>query len=96
MPDCGFVAMLDVLGFSALVSGNDERLNSYVNCLQQVVGDPGTSTVEYVVFSDSIVLTAGKDMDSFQSLIQRCSHVLGLMLDKEIALPGNCVWRLHT
>jgi hypothetical protein len=88
MPHCGFVAMLDVLGFSALVSGDDDRLNSYVSCLQEVIGDPDASKVEYVVFSDSIVLTTGKDVDSFQSLIQRCSHVLGLMLDKEIALRG--------
>jgi hypothetical protein len=65
----GFVAVLDVLGFSSLIAGDDPRLNQYLNALQEAVGDPSASKVEYVVFSDSIVLTTGKDADSLQAYV---------------------------
>jgi hypothetical protein len=84
----GYVALLDVLGFSSIVSGEgEERLRAYLDCLENALGaDP---PLDYVVFSDSIVLTSGNDSDvGLQSLIQGCSKALGLMLEKDIPLRG--------
>jgi len=88
----GFVALLDVLGFSNLVSGDaaGTRLQQYVTSLQEAltVPDPGPA-VQYVVFSDTIVLTTNDDeLTSFQALLLRCSRVLGLMLEREVAVRG--------
>jgi hypothetical protein len=58
--EVGFIALMDVLGFSALVSGNgeDQRLQRYMQCLQKaLVVEADNPEVDYVVFSDSIVLT---------------------------------------
>ena len=40
----GFVALLDVLGFSALVTseGSGERLEAYLGCLKKAIDDTGT------------------------------------------------------
>jgi hypothetical protein len=87
----GFVALLDVLGFSSLVSGDGggERLQKYLETLQKAL-DPGPDgqTVEWVVFSDSIVLTTYDDDRSFQALLLRCSRMFGLMLEIEVPLRG--------
>src|SRR5438445_5418829 len=88
----GFVALLDVLGFASLVSGDakGDRLQDYLHCLQKAF-DVGTGSPEvaFVVFSDSIVLTTGDDSEkSLQALLLQCSRTLGLMLEKEISLRG--------
>ena len=87
-----FVALLDVLGFSSLVSGDGrgERLQQYLQTLQEAL-DPRADgqTVESVIFSDSIVLTTYDDSErSFQALLLRCSRMFGLMLQIEIPLRG--------
>src|SRR5258708_4446312 len=85
----GYVAFLDVLGFSALISG-DRGVDDYLQCLEDVFHSEGhESPVEYVAFSDSIVLTTkdGSD-DALRSLLLACSKVFGAMLDKRIPLRG--------
>jgi len=88
----GYVALLDVLGFSSFVSsdGAFDRLQQYQQYLHDALGKKnGASVVESVVFSDSIVLTTKDDSeDSFRALILRCSRVFGLMLQHEIPLRG--------
>src|SRR2546427_10196328 len=86
----GYVALIDVLGFSSLVSGDSEgrRLEVYLNTLEAALGAP-TREVKSVVFSDSIVLTTEHDAPtSLQALVLRCSKLLGLMLQSDIALRG--------
>ena len=88
----GFVALLDVLGFSALVSSESGgRLNQYLRCLEKAFDARGgaAADVGYVVFSDSIVLTAKGDSEaSLQALVQQCSRLFGTMLEEEFALRG--------
>jgi hypothetical protein len=88
----GYAALLDVLGFSNLVSGEGAatRLAAYRDGLQTALGAATVGVnVEYVVFSDSIVITTPDDSDqSLQTLIRRCSNLLGLMLERDIALRG--------
>jgi hypothetical protein len=88
----GYVALLDVLGFSAFMTGDGEgeHLQRYLKCLRDALDDEAVGPiVDYVVFSDSIVLTTKDDSDvEFQALLRRCSRALGLMLQNEIALRG--------
>ena len=58
-----YVALLDVRGFASIVSGDrqGERLSQYLNALQAAVTqESATLPLEYVVFSDSIVLTTAQ------------------------------------
>jgi hypothetical protein len=86
----GYAAFLDVLGFSALVSGEQGgRIERYLVCLKNVFDTQTERPMDYVVFSDSIILTTRDDSDkSLQSLLLRCSSFFGVMLDNEIALRG--------
>jgi hypothetical protein len=88
----GLVAFLDVLGFSSLVSGdtNNKRLQVYLQCLQRALdSNIDGPKVEYVVFSDSIVLTTPNDSeDSLKAILRDCSRTLGFMLQEDIPLRG--------
>src|SRR5882762_11679486 len=88
----GYVALLDVLGFSALVSGDgeDKHLQRYLENLRDALDNESVGPkVDYIVFSDSIVLTTKDDSESeLQTLVLRCSRAFGLMLQHEIALRG--------
>lgn len=83
----GFVALLDVLGFSALVRDSGEGgIQRYLNCLQNATEH---TNVNYVVFSDSIVLSAkGDSPDSFIAVAGACSRLLYDLLNVDIALRG--------
>jgi hypothetical protein len=91
----GYVAFLDVLGFSSLVSGDRhaDRIAAYLNSLC-TISDPAAKTtpanaIEYVVFSDSIIITTKDDSDeSFELLLARCSLVFGALLQNEISVRG--------
>jgi hypothetical protein len=86
----GYVAFLDVLGFSALISGDQgARVQKYLDCLKQVFDGEPESPVDYVVFSDSIILTTRDDeIPTLQALLARCSTLLWVMLANDIALRG--------
>src|SRR5208337_4329985 len=84
----GYVAFLDVLGFSNLISGSmsSEKIDSYLACVKDSIAG---SKVEYVVFSDSIMLTAeGFNNDSFITIAGVCSKLFGSLLQNEIAIRG--------
>ncbi len=76
----GYVALLDVLGFSALVDADTtgERVERYLTCLQRA---KGTTAVEYVVFSDSIVLTVeDAGADCLLAIAGACSRLMNELL----------------
>ncbi len=84
----GYVALLDVLGFSALVGGDltGEKVRRYLDCLQ---GASVERRVDYVVFSDSIVLSAkGDSTESLLAVAGTCSRLLVDMLNEGIPLRG--------
>lgn len=88
----GYVALLDVLGFSTLVARDNEgsELDEYIGCLEQATnGKQGKSGVEYVLFSDSIVLTrTGSDPDSLLSIVKVCAYLFSLLTLKAIPVRG--------
>jgi hypothetical protein len=88
----GYAAFLDVLGFSSLVAGDRhaERIGRYLNSLTRILDtESKAAAIEYIVFSDSIVITTKDDSeDSFLALIERCSIVFATLLQNEIAIRG--------
>lgn len=88
----GFVALLDVLGFTSLISGENasDRLDTYQSLLSRALEEkPGSAQVEAVIFSDSIVLTTTDSTDdTFIALALRCSELMGSMLEARMPLRG--------
>jgi hypothetical protein len=85
----GYVALLDVLGFSALVGADQtgEKIRGYLECLQRATD---RSEVGYVVFSDSIVLTTkGASPESLITVARACSRLLSDLLNEGIPLRGT-------
>jgi hypothetical protein len=86
--DRGYLAFLDVLGFSAMVSRdrNGEQIRRYRDCIKDAIT---TSEVKSVVFSDSIVLTTDVPTpESFLTIARACSRLLNDLLQADIALRG--------
>ena len=84
----GYVALLDVLGFSALVTADstNKEVERYSRCLQEVLK---STEVKYVVFSDSIVLTIeGDGPDSLIKIAQACSQLMHRLLVENIPIRG--------
>jgi hypothetical protein len=85
----GYAALLDVLGFSSLVSSErrNERINDYLKALQEILEN--TPLIEYLVFSDSILITTTNDtQDALQAIIERCSRLFGQLLERNIPVRG--------
>ena len=75
-----YVAFLDVLGFREVVGRHSfgEFLAGYKTCLQRTLTPHG---VNYVVFSDSIVLTTnGAQDEDLHQLVVACSHLFYRLL----------------
>jgi len=84
----GYVALLDVLGFSALV-GSDVtgvKIRRYLECLKRATG---AQKVDYVAFSDSIVLSMNGDgPESLIAVAGACSRLLADLLNEGIPVRG--------
>ncbi len=88
----GFVALIDVLGFSAMVQGpqGKDGLSHYLESVQEVIEPKETEgKLEFVLFSDSIVVsTRDLEAPSLAVLLRGCSRLLGALLEKEIPIRG--------
>lgn len=89
----GYVAFLDVLGFSSIVANDrdGDLITGYLSALQEALKpEPPTSGQnDYLVFSDSIVLTSkGGEPDDLRGLARSCSYLFGEFLKKGIAMRG--------
>ena len=84
----GYVAFLDVRGFTALVNRDEtgEKLKEFSRCLKEATDQ---LEIDFVVFSDSIVLTAKSDTEeAFFSILQACSKLFASLLEQHIAIRG--------
>ena len=86
----GYVAFIDVLGFSALISGDQtQRVHDYLDCLKGVFEKSRPKPVEYIVFSDSLIITTSDDTDeALTSLFLCCSTLFGALLHHRIPVRG--------
>jgi hypothetical protein len=86
----GFVAMLDVLGFSERVSHDIESrggLDEYIDTVTRVTDQrPGLSTV---LFSDTVVLFTFSDSeDAFRQIATTTSQLLYELVAREVPVRG--------
>jgi hypothetical protein len=88
----GFVALLDVLGFRNIVGhpASEKRLSAYLKAVEEVISGKGdTRAIDFVLFSDSIVITTDDDSDlSLRTLLRACSRLIGALLENGIAVRG--------
>jgi hypothetical protein len=86
----GYAAFFDVLGFTALVLGDGgRRIEKYLSCLREVFDKESACPIDYVVFSDSLILTTrDSSLPALQALFARCSRMLHVMLSNNIPLRG--------
>jgi hypothetical protein len=88
----GFVALLDVLGFSNMVSGENgpRKIFEYQTALESTLVDNDDEGLRYVAFSDTIVITThGNRLEDFLNLANRCSALFASMLEREIPIRGS-------
>lgn len=84
----GYVAFLDVLGFSHMVArdSNGGRINRYLECLEKemVAGE-----INSVIFSDSIMLTIeDEEPNSLLAIARACSRLVYGLLKEGIPIRG--------
>jgi len=85
----GFVAMLDVLGFSDYVVRDFEShtLDAYVDTVAAIRNKH--PSLKLILFSDTVVLyTLNDDDDDFAQMLTACSTLLHALIEKEIPLRG--------
>jgi hypothetical protein len=84
----GYVAVLDVLGFKALVAA-DYKNASVIRYLQIIEASLAGSTIPSIVFSDSIVLALhGKEPENLRLMCETCSRLMYDLISADIAIRG--------
>ena len=83
----GYVAVLDVLGFRALVAADDD--NTIIRYLGIIENSLAESSIQSIVFSDSIVLSLhGKKPKNLRLLCERCSCLMYDLITENIPIRG--------
>jgi len=88
---CGYVAFLDVLGFRAIVGSqnSEEKLANYTDTVDNAIQLAGPCVLQYVIFSDSVVVNSNRDDDeSFESILAACATLFAKFLQSGIAMRG--------
>jgi len=89
-PKTGYIALLDILGFSDLIARDtqSEELQRYFDAIE-VASAKGTAEVEYVLFSDTIVMSTPSDTeDALLSLVRACSQAMHYLLKEGLPVRG--------
>lgn len=87
----GYVAFLDVLGFSALIEGADgkKRLGKYLGAVQTILNRLDSGPLKVVVSSDSLVVTTpDSKTESFEKIVAACAEMFGGFLHERIPIRG--------
>jgi hypothetical protein len=84
----GYVALLDVLGFRSIVAG-DHKNAAVIKYLTVITESLKHTSVESIVFSDTIVLTKdGPDPENLRLLCQICSRLMLDLISANIPIRG--------
>src|SRR5262245_3581727 len=86
----GFVAMIDILGFSEQVLSypDETKLQEYSDAVMKAV-EPFGANVIPILFSDTVVLyTLSNDDEDFDRITLVCSRLMYLLISHEIPLRG--------
>jgi hypothetical protein len=83
----GYVALIDVLGFREIV-GRDAH-GEYLATVSNVISEVQGQRLQYVLFSDSVIVnTIGGDDDDLYLLVRSCSALMAALLDGRIPTRG--------
>ncbi len=81
----GYVALIDVLGFSNMMSGPDAAtsLNRYTDCVTEAASSfDGTAPIDHLLFSDSILLNTSEDsVAALLALLRACGILVSSLLE---------------
>gem|GEM_PF-2050507 len=91
----GYVAFLDVLGFRSMVGTPDaeHKLSAYMKTVDDAVAGSGEDLLEYVIFSDSIVINSKVDDEkAFESIVAASSALFARFLEEGMALRGSIAY----
>jgi hypothetical protein len=86
----GYIALLDVLGFSELIAreSRNEELQHYFDAFEGAT-QKGVDSVEYVLFSDTIVIsTPSHSDDALLELLRACSYAMHYLLRAGLPVRG--------
>ncbi len=66
-----------------------QKLESYINAVHQATQVNGKSVLQYVIFSDSVIINSVHDDDeSFISIVEACGTLFAQFLEYQIPLRG--------
>jgi hypothetical protein len=85
----GYVALLDVLGFSELIARESRsmELERYFDAIDEATNK--MEGVEYVLFSDTIVINApSRSPEDLLQILQACSFAMHYLLKEGLAVRG--------
>lgn len=91
----GYLAFLDVLGFRKNIISHESSkyINEYLSILNRTVSrklERKANTLDYLVFSDSIIITSkGTDFIHFYSMLNICSKLLYSLTFNHIPIRGS-------
>jgi hypothetical protein len=87
----GYVAFLDVLGFRSIINSanSDEILKKYVSIVDKAILNEDMYGLEYVIFSDSVIVNSFNDDDeSFFKMLDACATLFNKLLMIGIPVRG--------
>jgi len=90
-PYTGYVAFLDVLGFRELVGRPDsqDRLTQYIGSVDRAIQAAGPEVLQYVVFSDSVVINSrAGGLGQLEAILRACSTIFRELLRSRIPVRG--------
>jgi hypothetical protein len=86
----GYLALLDVLGFSELIAreSRTEELTKYFEAVDTATSKE-VESVDYVLFSDTIVITSQTNTEaSLLGVLRACSYVMHYLLKEGLPIRG--------
>lgn len=87
----GYVAFLDVLGFRSIINSieSDATIKKYVEIVDKAILNEDAYGLEYVIFSDSVIVNSFHDDDeSFFKMIDACATLFNKLLMIGIPVRG--------
>jgi len=88
-PCKGYIALLDVLGFSELIARESRKreLEQYFRAIDQATNK--IERLEYVLFSDTIVVSAPSgSCEDLLAILKACSYAMHYLLKEGLAVRG--------
>jgi hypothetical protein len=87
----GFVAVIDVLGFREMVTRSDDlsHVKEYITTVVSLFENNQNSKLQFVLFSDNLIVNTTDDSESsFGEILRACSGLFCELTNYQIAIRG--------